>query len=115
MANSTVDSLNAVPSIENFVNSNKIKINGSNIGNDKTGYKVPFEPVLAIIAAIIVEADAIPAFPSIKATRKSKKFRIINDSNNNEYRIVITIFIAKTRIRLNISLPLNMVFGAAIS
>jgi hypothetical protein len=35
---------------------------GSKIGNDKTGYKVPFEFAFEIMAAITVEAATSPYF-----------------------------------------------------
>jgi hypothetical protein len=54
------------------------------MGNDKTGYNVPFAPAFEIIAAIIVDANARPIFPSINETRKSPKFRIINASKSAE-------------------------------
>ena len=109
------ESLIEFPSIENFVSSSKIKIKGNNIGNDKTGYKVPFEPAFEIIAAIIVDAAAIPKFPSIKAKRNKPRFLIINESNKMEYKRKITIFIAKTRIKLKRSFPENTVPGEAIN
>jgi hypothetical protein len=67
-----------------------------------------------IIAAIIVEETAIPILPSKKANVKSKKFFIIKDSNRMKKRKVITKFIRKTRSKLKINLPENIVVVDAI-
>ena len=49
-----------------------VKISGSNIGKDNTGYNVPFDPALAIIAAINVEEIAIPMLPNTKVKKNNK-------------------------------------------
>lgn len=103
-----------MPSIENKVNLTDSKIKGSNIGNDSTGYNVPFDPALAINAAIIVDATANPILPSTKDTRKRDKFCIVKPSKIAEYSMVITVFIANVRMRLNINFPVNTVSGEAI-
>ena len=115
MSSSTFEESKLFPSIANKVNRTEVIINGSKIGKESTGYKVPFEPAFAIIAAIIVDATAIPIFPRINARMNNNKFLITNSSKSAEYRIVIIIFIAKTKIKLNKSLPVNIVDGAAIS
>jgi len=97
------------------VNLTDVSISGSRIGNDNTGYKVPFAPAFAIIAAIIVDDTPRPIFPSMKVRRKRTKFLITNSSNNAEYSSEITVFIANTSTRLNKSFPLNTVEGDAIS
>lgn len=83
------------------------------MGNDKTGYNVPFAPAFAIIAAIIVEDTASPILPKTNDVKNNKKFWITNASNIAEYKIAIIVFIAKTRITLNINLPEKTVVGAA--
>lgn len=93
------------PSIENFVSSISVNINGNKIGKDNTGYKVPFVLALEIIAAIIVEETAIPILPRTKESQKSDKFPILKDSNNTKKRNVITKFIKKTRSILKRSFP----------
>lgn len=85
------------------------------MGKESTGYNVPFDPALAIIAAIIVEEIAIPKFPKIKVIKKSKKFLITNSEKRAEYRMVMTIFIRNTKIKLNSSFPVNTVEGEAIN
>ena len=70
-----------LPSIENLVSSSNIKINGSNMGNDSTGYNVPLDDAFEIIAAIIVEETAIPIFPKKNAIAKSNRLLITKDSN----------------------------------
>jgi predicted outer membrane lipoprotein len=73
---------------------------------------VPFAPAFAIIAAIIVEEMASPKLPRTKDKINKEKFLIINVSNNAEYNNAIIVFIQKTRIILNISLPEKTVDGA---
>ena len=73
-----------MPSIEYDVNITEIKINGSKIGNDRTGYNVPFAPAFEIIAAIIVDAIANPMFERKNVNRNNKIFLIINSSNKAE-------------------------------
>lgn len=99
----------------NVVNLTDVKISGSNIGKERTGYKVPFDPALAIIAAIIVEDTAIPTLPTKKVIKKSIRFLMMNSENSAEYSNVITMFIMKTRIKLNNSLPVKTVVGDATS
>jgi len=115
MSSSTLEESKLFPSIANKVNLTEVIINGSKIGNERTGYKVPFEPAFAIIAAIIVAETAIPIFPKIKASINNNKFLITNSSKSNEYKKVMIIFIAKTKIKLKSSLPVKIVEGAAIS
>lgn len=62
----------------------EVKISGSNIGKESTGYNVPFDPALAIIAAIRVDEIAIPMLPKIKVMIKSRKFCKINSGNSIE-------------------------------
>lgn len=64
MANSKNASEMGTPSIAKEVSWTEVKINGSNMGKERTGYNVPFDPALAIIAAIKVEETAIPMLPS---------------------------------------------------
>ena len=85
------------------------------MGNDSTGYSVPFELALDIIAAIIVEDMAIPKLPKINAARKRRKLLITNDSNRRKKRILIAIFIKKTRSTLKSNLPENIFHGLAIN
>ena len=72
-------------------------------------------PAFAIIAAIIVDDMANPILPKTNDVKNNKKFLIINASNIAEYKIAITVFIAKTNIMLKISFPVNTVEGAAIN
>jgi hypothetical protein len=104
-----------VPSIQLEVNSTEVKIKGNNIGNERTGYNVPFDPALEIIAAIIVDDTANPMLESTKVKRNKAKLLITNSSNNAEYNIAITMFIKKTRIKLNNNLPVKTVDGDAIN
>jgi hypothetical protein len=50
----------------------EVKINGSNMGKERTGYNVPFDPAFAIIAAIKVEEIAMPIFPKTKVRKNNK-------------------------------------------
>ncbi len=52
------------PSTDNLVALIKVNNNGKRIGNDKTGYSVPFVFAFEMIAAKIVEALASPNVPS---------------------------------------------------
>lgn len=104
-----------MPSIDIFVNSINVNINGNKIGNDKTGYNVPFELALAIIDAIIVDEIPIPKFPKINVHKKSNKFWMTKVSNKALYSKAIMMFIEKTKIRLNKSLPEKIADGDAIS
>jgi hypothetical protein len=63
-----------VPSKANKVNCTDDRIKGNKIGNDSTGYSVPFAPAFAIIAAIMVEEIARPIFPNINERKNNKKF-----------------------------------------
>lgn len=73
-----------MPSIEKIVKRTEVKINGSNIGKDKTGYNVPLAPAFAIIAAIIVEDTANPILPSIKEYKNRTKLSKTNASKSAE-------------------------------
>ena len=115
MSSSTLEESKVFPSIANKVNLTEVIINGSNIGKESTGYNVPFEPALAMIAAMIVDETAIPIFPKMKARINNNKFLITNSSKRTEYKNVIVIFIAKTKIKLKRSLPVKIVEGDAIS
>ncbi len=53
----------------NFVNSSNVKIRGSKIGKDRTGYRVPLVLAFEIIAAIKVDDIAIPKLPRINAAK----------------------------------------------
>jgi hypothetical protein len=55
--------------------------NGISIGNDSTGYKVPFVFALAIIAAIIVAAEANPRLPKKTVNPKMNGDLITNAGN----------------------------------
>lgn len=103
------------PSIENLVISRRVKIRGSKIGKERTGYKVPFELAFEMIEAIIVDDTAMPIFPNIKAVMKRDTLAITKESNSTEYKKVMAIFIRKTKRRLKISFPLKMVEGFAIN
>ena len=87
------------------MSSNSVRINGSSIGKDSTGYKVPLELAFEIIAAIIVDETAMPIFPKKNAMANNRKFCIIKEGNSIENKIVITKFIRKTSKRLKINLP----------
>ena len=115
MSSSTLEESKVFPSIANRVNLTEVIINGSKMGKERTGYNVPFEPALAIMAAIIVDATAIPIFPKTKAKMNNSKFLITNSSKSIEYKRVMMIFITKTKIRLKRSFPVKIVEGAAIS
>jgi len=97
------------------VNSTEVKIKGNNIGNERTGYNVPLDPALEIIAAIMVDDTARPMFESTKVKRNKAKLLITNSSNNAEYNNAITMFIRKTSIKLNNNLPVKTVEGDAIN
>lgn len=73
-----------IPSMEKEVSCTDVKISGSNMGKERTGYNVPFEPAFAIIAAIRVEEIAMPMLPMIKVKRNKIKFRITNSSKSIE-------------------------------
>ena len=115
MSSSTLEESKLFPSIANKVNLTEVIIKGSKIGKDRTGYKVPFDPAFAIIAAIIVAETAIPILPNIKVIINNSIFLITNSSNRAEYKSVIIIFIANTKIKLKRSLPVKIVEGDAIS
>lgn len=67
---------------------------------------MPFELALAIIAAIIVEADTIPKLPSITVKPKAKKF-LIWIPVIKENRKKITMLSEKVSTKLKRSLPRN--------
>lgn len=77
---------------------------GNNTGNARTGYSVPLEFALAIIAAIIVEADTIPKLPRITVTANAKKLLIFIPVIK-ENRKKITIFRENVSTKLKNSLP----------
>ena len=72
MANSKNASEIGIPSMAKEVSLTEVKISGSNMGKERTGYNVPFDPALAIIAAINVEEIAIPMLPNIKVKKNIK-------------------------------------------
>ena len=67
-----------------------------------------------MMAAIMVDEIAIPKLPKINEIANSDQFSIKNDSKRTEYKKVITVFIKNTNSRLNRSLPLYTIAGAAI-
>ena len=72
MANSKNASEIGIPSMAKDVSLTEVKISGSNMGKERTGYNVPFDPALAIIAAIKVEEIAMPTLPSTKVKKNIK-------------------------------------------
>ena len=72
MANSKNASEIGIPSMAKEVSLTEVKISGSNMGKERTGYNVPFDPALAIIAAINVEEIAMPMLPNIKVNKNIK-------------------------------------------
>lgn len=72
MANSKNASEIGIPSMAKDVSLTEVKISGSNMGKERTGYNVPFDPALAIIAAIKVEEIAIPILPSTNVKKNIK-------------------------------------------
>ena len=72
MANSKNASEIGIPSMAKEVSLTEVKISGSNMGKERTGYNVPFDPALAIIAAIKVEEIAMPILPSTKVKKNIK-------------------------------------------
>ena len=72
MANSKNASEIGIPSMAKDVSLTEVKISGSNMGKERTGYNVPFDPALAIIAAINVEEIAMPILPSTKVKKNIK-------------------------------------------
>ena len=58
--------------MEKEVSCTDVKISGSNMGKERTGYNVPFDPAFAIIAAIKVEEIAIPMLPKTKVKKNNK-------------------------------------------
>ena len=72
MANSKNASEIGIPSMAKDVSLTEVKISGSNMGKERTGYNVPFDPALAIIAAIKVEEIAMPILPSTKVKKNIK-------------------------------------------
>ena len=72
MANSKNASEIGIPSMAKDVSLTEVKISGSNMGKERTGYNVPFDPALAIIAAIKVEEIAMPILPSTNVKKNIK-------------------------------------------
>ena len=72
MANSKNASEIGIPSMAKEVSLTEVKISGSNMGKERTGYNVPFDPALAIIAAINVEEIAMPILPSTNVKKNIK-------------------------------------------
>jgi hypothetical protein len=72
MANSKNASEIGIPSMAKDVSLTEVKISGSNMGKERTGYNVPFDPALAIIAAINVEEIAMPILPSTNVKKNIK-------------------------------------------
>ena len=58
--------------MEKEVNCTEVKISGSNMGKERTGYNVPFDPAFEIIAAIKVEEIAIPIFPKTNVKKNNR-------------------------------------------
>jgi hypothetical protein len=87
---------------------------GSITGKARTGYKVPLVFALDIIAAIIVEADTIPIFPSRIIIINAEKFfisKLVIKTNN----IKIKILIKKVSTRLNNNFPIKILIGSTLS
>jgi len=78
---------------------------GSNIGNERTGYKVPFELALEIIAAIKVEADARPKLPRKIVKRKIESVLTVKEGIVTVYAIMIRVLRIYSRSALKASLP----------
>lgn len=78
--------------------------NGSNTGKASTGYNVPFEFALAIIAAIIVDAETIPKLPKITVSPNAKKLFIFIPVIREKRKNII-MFNENVSTKLNISFP----------
>ena len=64
----------STPELASFVALITVNRSGRSTGNASTGYRVPFVLALEIIAAIIVEADTNPKFPSTIVMQNAVKF-----------------------------------------
>lgn len=100
------------PSEDSFVESINVSNNGNNIGKARTGYNVPFEFALEIIAAMIVEADTSPKFPSITVIKNAEKL-LIRIPVIIKNRKKINILSENVRTKLKINLPRKISVGAA--
>ncbi len=67
---SSAASVIAAPSTASLVASMTLMRRGRRIGNERTGYSVPFEFAFEIIAAMNVDAEASPKLPSSIVIRK---------------------------------------------
>jgi hypothetical protein len=79
--------------------------NGIRIGNERTGYKVPFVFALAIIAAIIVAEDANPRLPRKIVIRKTAADLMIKAGNTTRYKTVTADESISVKPQLNINFP----------
>ena len=94
----------STPAADNFPASIKLRSSGRSTGNASTGYKVPFEFALEIIAAIMVEAETSPKFPKKNVTVNPVRFLIIIPVAPIK-RTNIIMFITNDKVKLNISFP----------
>ncbi len=69
-----MSSLVLTPELASFVALITVNKSGRSTGNASTGYRVPFVLALEIIAAIIVDADTKPKFPSTIVIKNAVKF-----------------------------------------
>lgn len=81
--------MSEAPSTESRVASITLIKSGSKIGNERTGYSVPLELALEIIAAMKVEADASPKLPIRMVNKKIDGVWMTNDGIVRRYANII--------------------------
>ena len=67
----------STPELASFVALMTVNKSGRSTGNASTGNRVPFVLALEIIAAIIVDADTNPKFPSTIVIKNAVKFTML--------------------------------------
>ena len=92
------------PSIVSHVEFIVVSIRGRRSGNDRTGYKVPFEFALDISAAMIVSTEESPILP-ITVTSINKQGLFISRPVIRTNKMTMNRLIENERAVLNISLP----------
>ncbi len=104
----------SAPELASFVALITVISSGSITGKAKTGYSVPFVFALDIIAAIIVDADTIPIFPSRTINTNAEKF-FISKFVISIKSIKIKIFTKKVSARLKNNFPIKILIGSTLS
>ncbi len=100
------------PSTDNLVASITLIRSGNKIGNESTGYRVPFEFAFDMIAAMNVEAVERPKVPITTVMRKIKGDLTVNAGMVSMYATIIIMFKTYMSRELKRSLPIRTEDGS---